>query len=101
MNIKKNDTVIVLSGKDKGKTGKVLRAFPRQDMVIVAGVNIRKVHKKATQANQKGQMVDQTAPIHVSNVSILDAKSGKGTRVGHSMKGEKKIRITKKGNTEL
>ena len=100
MKIKKNDNVIVLGGKDKGKTGKVLRALPREDKVIVAGVNIRKVHKRATQANQKGQMVEKTMPIHVSNVQLVD-KDGKGTRVSYSMKGEKKIRVAKKSKSEI
>lgn len=80
MKIKKNDDVIVLSGKDKGKSGKVLRAFPREDKVIVAGVNIKKIHKRATKENQKGQMIEQTFPIHVSNVKLANAKKAKAKK---------------------
>lgn len=80
MKIRKDDTVIIITGKDKGKTGKVTRAFPREFKVIVSGVNIKKVHKRPTKSGQKGQMIDQAAPIHVSNVQLVDSKSGKGTR---------------------
>lgn len=67
MKIKKDDKVKIISGKDKGKTGKVLRALPKVDQIIVEGVNIKKRHQRATQTNQKGQIIDKTMPIHVSN----------------------------------
>lgn len=70
MKIKKNDNVIVIAGKDKGKTGKVLKAFPKLDMVLVDGVNIKKKHQRATKSNSKGQIVEKALPIHVSNVKI-------------------------------
>lgn len=71
MKIKKNDKVKIIAGKDKGKTGKVLRALPKKDQIIVEGVNIKKRHQKPTQSNQKGQILDKTMPIHVSNAKKI------------------------------
>lgn len=68
LHVKTGDTVVVLTGKDKGKSGKVIKAFPRKDVVIVEGVNIRKKHERPKKANQKGQIVEKAMPIHVSNV---------------------------------
>jgi large subunit ribosomal protein L24 len=101
MKVRKDDNVIVVSGKDKGKTGKILRAFPALSKVVVAGVNIKKVHKRPSKNNQKGQIVDQAAPIHVSNVMLLDPKENKRTRVGYGEKDGKKIRISKKSGQTL
>ncbi len=101
MKIKKDDNVIVIAGKDKGKTGKVLRAFPREDKVIVAGTNVRKVHKRGGKTNQKGQVVEKAFPMHVSNVSLVDPKSGKATRIAFDMKGDKKVRVAKKSGTTI
>lgn len=101
MKVRKDDNVIVISGKDKGKTGKVLRVFPKESKVIVAGMNIRKVHKRATKSNQKGQIVDQAAPLHISNVMLIDPKDNKRTRVGFTQKDGKKIRISKKSGSAL
>lgn len=70
MKIKKNDNVIVIAGKDKGKSGKVVKAFPKLDMVLVEGVNVSKKHQRANKANSKGQIVEKPMPIHVSNVKI-------------------------------
>ena len=68
MHIKKNDKIIVLTGKDKGRTGKVSRAFPREDMVLIEGVNMKKKHAKARKGGQKGEIIEKAHPIHVSNV---------------------------------
>ena len=68
MKIKKGDKIIVISGKDKGKAGEVTRAFPRLDKVIVSGVNVRKVHRRPKKSGEKGQIIEQATPIHVSNV---------------------------------
>ena len=76
MHVKKGDTVKVISGKDKGKTGVVLTALPKKDRVLVEGVNIIKKHTKPNQANPQGGIVSQEAAIHVSNVMLLDPKSG-------------------------
>ena len=101
MRIKKDDTVMVIAGKDKGKTGKVLKAMPKENKVIVEGINIAKKHVKP-QGNQPGSIVEVEAPIHASNVMIIDPKTKKGTRIGHEIdKKGKKIRVTKKSNSTL
>jgi large subunit ribosomal protein L24 len=74
MHIKKDDKVIVLTGKDKGKTGSVTKAFPKENKVIVSGVNVLKVHQKARKSGEKGQIIDKTMPINASNVRKVDAK---------------------------
>ena len=99
MKIKKNDSVIVIAGKDKGKTAKVLRAFPKADKVIVEGVNMRKKHERARKANSKGQIVEKAMPIHVSNVMLLEGK--KGVRVGSKMIGDKRVRISRETGKEI
>lgn len=73
MHVKKGDSVIVIAGKDKGKSGKILRAIPKRDLVVVEGVNVRKRHQRASKGGQKGQVIDKTLPIHVSNVKRADA----------------------------
>ena len=70
MHVKKGDNIIVITGKDKGKTGKVLRALPKFDQVLIEGVNIKKVHEKAKKSGTKGSIVERTFPIHVSNVKL-------------------------------
>ena len=80
MKIRKDDNIIVIAGKDRGKTGKVVRAIPKENRVIVAGVNIIKVHKRATKAGGKGQIIEKTMPLHVSNVMLVDPQTKKGTR---------------------
>ena len=101
MKIKKNDKVVVIAGKDKGKTGTVTVAFPKTNQVIVEGVNIKKKHQKPRRGGQKGQMIEKSLPIHVSNVMIVDPKSGKRTRLGFTRKDGKRTRITKKSKSEL
>ncbi|MBR4507296.1 MAG: 50S ribosomal protein L24 [Alphaproteobacteria bacterium] len=100
MKIKKDDEVIVISGKYKGVKGKVLEARPAESRVVVAGVNRHKWHIKPTQ-DQAGHIIDREAPIHVSNVALVDPKTKKATRVGYVMKGDKKVRVSKKSGTEL
>ena len=85
MKIKKGDKVIVIAGADKGKTGVVQKAYPRLDRVVVEGVNVHKKHKKPTQTNPEGSIVDIYAPIHVSNVALVDPKTKKATRVGYEV----------------
>ncbi|MBI5817057.1 MAG: 50S ribosomal protein L24 [Candidatus Yonathbacteria bacterium] len=101
MNIKKGDNVIIIAGKDKGKKGKVVRALPADFKVVVEGVNMRKKHQRAGKGRQKGQTIEITMPIHVSNVMIEDPKTGKPTRIGKKVAGGKRIRIAKKSGTEL
>lgn len=99
MKIKKNDNVIIIAGKDKGKTAKVLKAFPKDNMILVEGVNVHKKHQRANRANSKGQIVEKPLPIHVSNAMIAEGK--KGVRVGKKMIGDKKVRISKKTGKEI
>ncbi|AIY04016.1 50S ribosomal protein L24 [Planococcus sp. PAMC 21323] len=101
MHVKKGDTVKVISGKDKGKTGVVLTALPKKDRVLVEGVNIIKKHTKPNQANPQGGIVSQEAAIHVSNVMLLDPKSGEPTRVSYKVEDGKKVRVAKKSGEKL
>lgn len=97
MHVKKGDTVIVITGKDKGKKGRVLAAYPKKDRVLVEGINLVKKHTRPSQANPQGGIVTQEAPIHVSNVSLVDPKSGKPTRIGYKvLDNGKKVRVAKK-----
>jgi large subunit ribosomal protein L24 len=101
MHVKKGDKVMVISGKDKGKTGNILSAFPKQNRVLVEGVNIVKKHAKPSQMNPQGGIISQEAPIHVSNVMPIDPKSGNPTRVGYKEENGKKVRVAKKSGEVL
>lgn len=101
MHVKKGDKVKVITGKDKGKEGVILAAFPKQDRVLVEGVNIVKKHAKPSQANPQGGIFDQEAAIHVSNVMIIDPKTGNPTRVGYQTVDGKKVRVAKKSGESL
>ena len=101
MKIKKGDQVVVLTGKDKGKKGEVLRAIPTENRVVVAGVKVVKKHTKPTQFSAGG-IVDKELSIHASNVALVDPKSGSASRVGYKIaKDGKKVRIAKKSGEEL
>ncbi len=97
MHVKKGDTVVVISGKDKGKKGKVLQAMPKDSRVIVEGVNMMTKHQKPSQQMQQGGIIHREAPIHVSNVMIFDKKANQGVRIGYKLlaNGEK-VRVSKK-----
>ncbi|MEI7777634.1 MAG: 50S ribosomal protein L24 [bacterium] len=99
MKIKKNDNIIVIAGKDKGKTGKVSRVFPAQNKVLVIGINVHRKNQRAKKAGEKGQIIEQAFPINVSNVML--AVDGKRTRVGSKMIGDRKVRIAKKTGKEI
>ena len=100
--IKKGDNVIVITGKDKGKKGAITKAFPKENKVLIDGVNVVKVHmKRGKKGSTKGQVVERPMPIHVSNVMITDSGKGGRTRVGYKILGDKKVRIAKKTNKEL
>jgi large subunit ribosomal protein L24 len=101
MHVKKGDKVMVISGKDKGKQGVVLAAYPKKDRVLVEGINVVKKHAKPSQANPQGGILNQEAPIHVSNVMPLDPKSGEPTRVGNKVVDGKKVRVAKKSGETL
>lgn len=95
MKIKKGDQVIVITGRDKGKTGEVLKSMPKDSKVLVQGVNLVKRHQKPTQENAGG-IISKEAPIHVSNVALIDPKSGKATRVGFKIVNDQKVRVAKR-----
>ena len=96
MKVKVNDNVLVLTGKYKGKQGKVLKADPKAGTVIVEGVNIVHKHEKARKANETSRIVTEESPIDVSNVELVCDKCGKATRVGHMVVDGKKMRVCKK-----
>ncbi len=101
MHVKKGDKVQVISGKDKGKQGVILEAFPKKNRVLVEGVNIIKKHSKPSQENPQGGIISKEAAIHVSNVMPLDPKTGTPTRVGYQVVDGKKVRVAKKSGETL
>ena len=94
--IRKGDTVVVLSGKDKGKTGEVIRSLPKQSKVVVSGVNVHARHRKPTQLNPQGGIERKEGPLHVSKVAVADPKTGKATRVRFEERDGKKVRVAAK-----
>lgn len=104
MKIRKNDNVIVISGNDNGKTGKVLKVFPKENRVIVEGINLRKRHTKPSQKNPQGGILEKEAPINASNVMLLDPKTNEPSRLGSQIilddkTGKKKrVRVSKKSD---
>ena len=96
MKIKKGDNVVVISGKDRGKKGKVLTVLPKEGKLAVEGVNMRKKHMRAKQSGQKGQIVQAPRLFSASAVMLVCAKCAKGVRVGYKAEGEKKMRICKR-----
>ena len=101
MNIRKDDTVIVLSGKDKGKQGKVLSASPKAEKVVVEGVNIATHHQKPRKQGEEGGILKIETPIRACKVQVVCPKCGKATRVAHKVEGDKKIRACKKCGAAL
>lgn len=95
MKIKKGDQVIVLSGEDKGKTGEVVKAMPKESKVVVQGINLVKRHTKPSQTTPGG-IVTKEAPINVSNVAIVDPKTGKASKIGYKEVDGKKVRVARK-----
>ena len=102
LKIKKNDTLVVLTGEDKGKTGKVLKVLVDKQRAIVEGVNMVNKSTKPSAKNPQGGFVKQEASIHISNISLIDPKSGKPTRVAMKVNEEgKKVRVAKKSGEEI
>ena len=100
MRVKKGDTVVVIAG-NKGKTGKVVKVFPKTNKVIVEGVNVVTKHQKPSAINPQGGIVNKEAAIHVSNVMPVDPETGKGTRVRFEMRDGKKVRVAVKSGKEI
>jgi large subunit ribosomal protein L24 len=102
MKIKKGDRVVVLTGKDRGKSGEVIRTLPKQGKVIVDGVNVAKKHQRATRATTQGGIIDKDMPVPVSAVAIISPGDGKATRVGYRFDDRgTKIRICKRTGADL
>ncbi|KXJ99462.1 MAG: 50S ribosomal protein L24 [Parcubacteria bacterium OLB19] len=103
MKIRKGDTVQIIAGKDKGKTGTILTALPRTEQVIIEGMNVVKKHQKNRRVRSQGQIIDKSLPIHVSNVALLDGN--KPVRVGYNIEGEgekrKKVRVARPSGKKL
>ena len=93
--IKKGDRVVILTGRDKGKKGEVLRVFPKENRLIVQGLNLVKRHTRPSQLDPQGGIKTKEAPLHISNVAYVDT-DGSPTRVGFRMEGDKKVRYAKK-----
>ena len=98
MRIRKGDTVIVIAGKDKGKKGKVIKAMPKDNKVIVEGINIQTKHQKQTRT-EKAEIKHMEGPIDVSNVMYFDAKAKAGSRIEMKIQGDRKVRVAKKSGT--
>jgi large subunit ribosomal protein L24 len=94
--IRKGDTVVILSGKDKGRTGEVVKSMPKDGKVVVSGINVAVRHRKPSQTNPQGGLERREAPMHVSKVAVADPKSGKATRVRFETRDGKKVRVAAK-----
>lgn len=101
MKIKKGDTVQIISGKDRGKKGKVLRVIPENSKILVEGLNLIKKHIKPKKGGEKGQRVEIPAAMNISNTMLVCSKCGKMTRAGFRINGENKSRICKKCESEI
>ena len=101
MKIKKGDTVLITSGKDKGKKAKVLEAFPNQNKIVVEGANIVKRHRRPRKEKEKGQIVEVSRPMNVSNVKLVCPKCNQPTRLGYRLTEKDKYRVCKKCNQEI
>ncbi len=93
--IRKGDKVVVLAGRDKGRTGEVITVMPKEDTALVRGINLVKRHQRQSQTQEAG-IISKEAPINLSNVSVLDPKDGKATRVGFEVRDGKKVRVAKR-----
>ncbi|CAN7425720.1 50S ribosomal protein L24 [Pararhizobium sp. LjRoot235] len=98
--IRKGDKVVVLTGKDKGRSGEVLQVLPKEDRAVVRGVNMVKRHQRQTQSQEAG-IINKEASIHLSNIAIADPQDGKPTRVGFKIEGDKKVRVAKRSGVSI
>ncbi|MCY0094748.1 50S ribosomal protein L24 [Hoeflea ulvae] len=98
--IRKGDKVVVLTGKDKGRTGEVLAVMPKEDRAVVRGLNVVKRHQRQTQTQEAG-IINKEASLHISNLAFADPKDGKPTRVGFRVEGDKKVRVAKRSGVVI
>ena len=101
MKLKKGDKVIVVAGRDKGKTGSIVKVLREKNRVVIDGINVMKKQQKAKRNGEKGSIIDMAMPIHASNVMVVDSKSGKQSRIGKKKVGEKFVRVSKKSEQEI
>lgn len=101
MRIKKDDKVVVIAGSEKGKEGIVTKVLPKEEKVIIGGLNMVKKHVKPNQAEPEGKIIEKEAPIHISNVALVDPKTKKATKVKYEIKDGKKVRVAKKSSTVI
>jgi len=101
MKIHKGDQALIISGKDKGRKGKVIEALPKDGRVVVEGLNIRKKHMRPKKSGEKGQIIEMPSPLDVSDLKIICPKCGKPARIGYKIEGKKKYRICKKCKQEI
>ena len=101
MKIRKGDTVLIISGKDKARKGKILEVLPKEGKVVVEGINIIKKHVRPKRVGEKGQIIQKPAPMDISNVKLICPKCGKATRVGYKIVKNKKYRVCKKCGAEI
>lgn len=101
MKLKKGDNIIIVTGKDKGKKGKIVHVFPKENKVIVEGLNMVKKHQRPRKSGEKGTIKDIEMPINASNVMIIDPKTGKASRVGKKEVGDKMVRVARKSSQEI
>jgi large subunit ribosomal protein L24 len=98
--IRKGDKVVILTGKDKGRSGEVLQVMPKEDRAVVRGINMVKRHQRQT-ASQEAGIINKEASIHLSNLAVADPKDGKPTRVGFKIEGDKKVRVAKRSGVSI
>jgi len=101
MKIKKNDQVLIISGKDRGRKAKVIEALPKKGKLFIEGINLRKKHVKPKKSGEKGQIVETPAPLDASDVKLICPKCGKAVRTGYKLEGKKKYRACKKCGQEV
>lgn len=101
MKVKKGDTVLIISGKDKGRVAKILRSLPKDRMILVDGINLKNKHVKPKKQGEKGQVVAVPAPLDVSDVKLICPRCSKAVRIGYKIQDNKKLRICKKCKAEI
>lgn len=101
MKIKKGDTVLIISGKDKGRTAKILKSLPKEIKILVEGINLKNKHTKPKKQGEKGQVIRIPAPIDVSDVKFVCPKCGKAARIGYKIEKDRKYRICKKCKSKV
>jgi len=101
MKVKKGDNVLIIAGKDKGRTAKIIKSFPKDLKILVEGINLKKKHVRPKKEGENGQVVSIPAAMDISNVKVVCPKCGKATRVGYKVEKDQKVRICKKCNQEI